>query len=341
VISQVEVEVSYGVDDSVLSSDFENILDSSATSNAQEPLVVALSPVKENQLSNYPTWIENYEVEDCMQLSSCYNTQESEVDDCNNMPQKLSVETLNTVPYMREVRRIIANYMDQGKDLRCENITNFQLKFDRVGGITYKRADPSFDAWMCVRGKKRNVFQPELLVQRYPSLIETTKDIRKICNVRPSTSTNDIVHVKPPPEKRVRICEVSEEEVKAMKLSKTPCTTTTITTPVFQSCPVAPAANNTSFCSKENSTVSLCPLSTPEFERLITSPGSSIHFNFELQVSPAIGNNLLIETCETALFVDPPKVQRFLKSNLFQDNGEDGEPLQFVIKRRMNWNIVY
>jgi len=199
VISQVEVEVSYGVDDSVLSSDFENILDSSATSNAQEPLVVALSPVKENQLSNYPTWIENYEVEDCMQLSSCYNTQESEVDDCNNMPQKLSVETLNTVPYMREVRRIIANYMDQGKDLRCENITNFQLKFDRVGGITYKRADPSFDAWMCVRGKKRNVFQPELLVQRYPSLIETTKDMRKICNVRPSASTNDIVHVKPPP----------------------------------------------------------------------------------------------------------------------------------------------
>lgn len=58
--------------------------------------------------------------------------------------------------------------MDIHGDLHPIHHLSFVRKYDKQIKGTYLKADPLFDAWMAVVGKKRKQFKPELLLKFYP-----------------------------------------------------------------------------------------------------------------------------------------------------------------------------
>lgn len=96
---------------------------------------------------------------------------------------KFTVRDINTKKYWKEVRRIIYNKMDVNH-LDDVYFLNFPLKFERNGGNSCKRPDPSFDAWSLVTGRCRDIFNHNDFFKMYPSLKDQIKYIRKECRMR-------------------------------------------------------------------------------------------------------------------------------------------------------------
>lgn len=90
-------------------------------------------------------------------------------------------EEINTTPYMQEIRRIIYNRMD-GK-MNELYYSSFDRKLQRVNGKAYKKANPSFDAWICVCGEYRDVFDVKKFVSMYSSVRPIIKEILETCTV--------------------------------------------------------------------------------------------------------------------------------------------------------------
>lgn len=109
---------------------------------------------------------------------------ESECSD-SELPKQLRPKDISTVPYLREVRRILKAYMGyEGENNKLVSAwSNFGLKYSRCKGRDYLRADPEYDAWMCVKGARRRVFDSKKMVCRYPSILEYIADIRKRCSI--------------------------------------------------------------------------------------------------------------------------------------------------------------
>jgi len=153
---------------------------------AVDPCDMEVDKDKENN-SVMPTWIENLVTVDCMNVpKSWLNTnEESDSDSDIDLPKKLQPTDINTVPYLLEVRRVLKSYMGyEGSNSRLITAWSiFGLKFQRCKGRDYLKADPEYDAWMCVKGVRRRVFDSKTFVCRYPSIMECIVDIRKRCSV--------------------------------------------------------------------------------------------------------------------------------------------------------------
>ena len=62
--------------------------------------------------------------------------------------------------------------------------SSFLSKFDRVKGYSYQRPDPSFDAWMCLRGDQRISFDCRKFITTYPSIKDKIKELRERLGIR-------------------------------------------------------------------------------------------------------------------------------------------------------------
>ena len=78
-------------------------------------------------------------------------------------------EDINTYDYLREVTHMIMNSMDQPK-LSGTHWLSFTRIMTKNANKNYKKADPLYDAWMCVRRSQRFVFNKRSLIHIYPSL---------------------------------------------------------------------------------------------------------------------------------------------------------------------------
>lgn len=101
--------------------------------------------------------------------------------------RKYENKDINSKDYMREVRRTINNDMDSKSTLGAVYWTSFRSIYERKGGRKYLKADPFYDAWMCVRGETRDVFNCHMFYNLYPSVKHLIVDIRQRCNVQAGT----------------------------------------------------------------------------------------------------------------------------------------------------------
>lgn len=142
---------------------------------------------EEGEVNETLTWLEKLKRVDCINVPAgeC-NPAESDCDEFDiNLPKRLTKDDINSIPYFREVKRMINNYMDIGiESLKTQGHWKmFLLKKAYKKGKSYKMPDPSYDAWMCVTGERRDVFHVKDFVIRYPSVKLYLKEIRKLCNV--------------------------------------------------------------------------------------------------------------------------------------------------------------
>lgn len=106
--------------------------------------------------------------------------EESEIEDIREkLNMKYDTKKINTKVYFREVKRILLNDMDTIGPVGKVHVFSFYNKFDRVKGNSYKLWDPSFDAWMCLRGDERECFDTKAFIKMYPSVKGKIKDLRE------------------------------------------------------------------------------------------------------------------------------------------------------------------
>jgi len=131
---------------------------------------------------------------DCLNIDVEANA-ESDIDpyDVTIKPKYvLRTSDINTPTYMKEVRRIINNKMDApyGK-LSGLNYLSFMNRFSkRRPAVECSIPDPKLDAWLCISGQKRPLFDTNLFINTYPSIKEKIKETRVICQINRTRSTS-------------------------------------------------------------------------------------------------------------------------------------------------------
>ena len=63
------------------------------------------------------------------------------------------------------------------------SVMNFHTKYQAKLNGKYHRADPSFDAWIAITGKKCPEFDVEIFKQKNPSVSAKSDEIRAKCGV--------------------------------------------------------------------------------------------------------------------------------------------------------------
>ena len=96
-----------------------------------------------------------------------------------------SVTDINSEDYMKEVKRIILNRMDV--KLSKIQYAAFCARYRKNGGKKYRKPDANYDAWMCIRGESRDIFDIQKLINKFPSIKPVIYRIRTICDVRLQT----------------------------------------------------------------------------------------------------------------------------------------------------------
>lgn len=121
---------------------------------------------------------------DCADVSSPGSEYQS---DDNSSPvrptRKFASSEINGRRYYDEVRRILISDMDCLETPQPIHLSRFINKRDAQRLNEYRLPDPSFDAWMCVTGQQRSVFDCRAFMKQYKGLFETILQIRKTCNV--------------------------------------------------------------------------------------------------------------------------------------------------------------
>ena len=109
---------------------------------------------------------------------------EFEEDDIPHRTKELfKTEDINSYRYNREVRRIILNNMDITSKLTSANYLTFSDNFQKMGGRKGKKPDPKIDAWMLVKGKRRDIFEAKAFLNRYLSIRGYLEKYRENCRV--------------------------------------------------------------------------------------------------------------------------------------------------------------
>ena len=76
--------------------------------------------------------------------------------------------------------------MDKGR-LEKLHVLCFHNRYRKELKFGYARADPNFDAWMCVLGKQREQFNAKTLEKKHPSVLKKIEELRKFLKVDLST----------------------------------------------------------------------------------------------------------------------------------------------------------
>ena len=97
--------------------------------------------------------------------------------------RRFTRQDINTKRYYQEVKNLIVHDMGISEELSPIHYSRFLLRFDAKKGTDYKLADPSFDAWMCVLGRERDVFDCKSFIRHYRAIVPRIRQIRKSCNV--------------------------------------------------------------------------------------------------------------------------------------------------------------
>lgn len=98
------------------------------------------------------------------------------------MSEKFKFDEMNSIPYWKEVRRLLSNQLGYKKLIPSHFLT-FSANFERKGGVNCRKPDPIFDAWCFVLGKKRVGFDAKLFLQKYPTTKEQIYKLRKKMNM--------------------------------------------------------------------------------------------------------------------------------------------------------------
>ena len=93
-----------------------------------------------------------------------------------------SVCEINSVKYWRVVKRILVKRMQTSTPLSGRHYLSHCQMYDKWGKKV-RRPAPEYDAWMCVRGESREVFDVKGFLKRYPSVHAYILDIRKSCKL--------------------------------------------------------------------------------------------------------------------------------------------------------------
>ena len=91
-------------------------------------------------------------------------------------------EAVNTIPYMKEVNRLLSCNMDR-IDLGSVWYSSFKFKYVRLGNF-YCKNYPEYDAWGIVFNECRHIFDALTFKQLYPDTDKNVRRIEKICGVR-------------------------------------------------------------------------------------------------------------------------------------------------------------
>lgn len=101
-----------------------------------------------------------------------------------NMPnqKRFKREDTNTKNYFTEVKRVLLNNLDEIRLCKL-HVLSFHTKYRKELRGNYIRADPVFDAWMCVLGKNRPQFDVVEFKRTNPSVLKKIEELRKTLHV--------------------------------------------------------------------------------------------------------------------------------------------------------------
>lgn len=99
---------------------------------------------------------------------------------------------VNTPAYFKEVRRILNNNMDAmfGRVSGLNYLTFMNKYSKRKPAESSKIPDPKIDAWLCVAGRRRDVFNLTQFIKTYPSIKDRITELREICQISPAKKSD-------------------------------------------------------------------------------------------------------------------------------------------------------
>jgi len=143
---------------------------------------------------------------------------ESEVDVFDKPRYAYCRSDINSKGYFKEVRRIICNEMDafggRVSGLHYLSFTNKYTKRRPIGSSIVP--DPKIDAWLCVAGRRRDLFNVDKFVKMYPSVKQKICEIRTLCNISPPSNSSScdipLEHRATPDPPRKRLHPIENDD---------------------------------------------------------------------------------------------------------------------------------